>query len=61
MSVRRPRTSGQHRSRLPSTFVRCAHSAVKGASGISNWSDLVDFEVTPVLTSAEFWAQRVKS
>lgn len=25
---------------------------------ISNWSDLVDFEVVPVLTSAEFWEQR---
>jgi Protein of unknown function (DUF3303) len=25
---------------------------------ISRWSDLVDFEVVLVLTSAEFWAQR---
>lgn len=25
---------------------------------ISSWSDLVDFEVVPVLTSADFWAQR---
>ena len=23
-----------------------------------NWCDLVDFEVVPVLTSADFWAQR---
>lgn len=23
-----------------------------------NWNDLVDFEVVPVLTSAEFWAPR---
>lgn len=25
---------------------------------MSHWSDLVDFEVTPVLTSSEFWAAR---
>jgi hypothetical protein len=25
---------------------------------IAAWCDLVDFEVVPVLTSAEFWAQR---
>ena len=25
---------------------------------IVRWSDLVDFEVVPVLTSAEFWARR---
>ena len=25
---------------------------------IARWSDLVDFEVIPVLTSSEFWAQR---
>jgi hypothetical protein len=25
---------------------------------INNWSDLVDFEVAEVLTSAEFWARR---
>ena len=25
---------------------------------IARWSDLVDFEVVPVLTSQEFWAQR---
>jgi Protein of unknown function (DUF3303) len=25
---------------------------------ISRWSDLVDFETIPVLTSAEFWAQQ---
>ena len=25
---------------------------------IARWSDLVDFDVTPVLTSSEFWAQR---
>jgi len=24
---------------------------------ISRWSDLVDFEIIPVLTSAEFWAK----
>lgn len=24
---------------------------------IARWSDLVDFEVVPVLTSKEFWAQ----
>ncbi len=23
----------------------------------SHWDDLVDFEITPVLTSAEFWAR----
>lgn len=28
---------------------------------INNWNDLVDFEVTPVLTSAEYWARRAKS
>lgn len=25
---------------------------------ISNWNDLVDFEVTPVVTSSEFWERR---
>jgi hypothetical protein len=25
---------------------------------IGKWSDLVDFEVVPVLTSQEFWARR---
>jgi hypothetical protein len=25
---------------------------------ISHWDDLVDFEVVPVLTSADFWANR---
>ncbi len=25
---------------------------------IDNWRDLVDFEVIPVLTSAEFWVRR---
>ena len=25
---------------------------------ISCWDDLVDFEINPVLTSAEFWAKR---
>ena len=25
---------------------------------IARWSDLVDFEVVPVLTSSEFWARR---
>jgi len=24
------------------------------------WDDLMDFEVTPVLASADFWAQRTK-
>ena len=24
---------------------------------IKNWNDLVDFEVIPVLTSADFWAK----
>jgi hypothetical protein len=27
-------------------------------SWIANWRDLVDFEVIPVLASAEFWASR---
>jgi hypothetical protein len=27
---------------------------------IDRWKDLVDFEVIPVLTSAEFWADRAK-
>ena len=25
---------------------------------VSRWDDLVDFEIVPVLTSAEFWARR---
>ncbi len=25
---------------------------------IGNWSDIVEFEITPVLPSAEFWARR---
>lgn len=24
---------------------------------VSRWDDLIDFEITPVLTSADFWAQ----
>jgi hypothetical protein len=28
---------------------------------IARWSDLVDFEVTPVLTSKAFWEQRQQS
>jgi hypothetical protein len=24
---------------------------------IANWSDLVDFEVVPVMTSVQFWAE----
>jgi hypothetical protein len=28
---------------------------------IARWSDLVDFEVVPVLTSKDFWAQRRSS
>lgn len=27
-------------------------------SWIANWSDLVDFEVIPIMTSAEFWSVR---
>jgi hypothetical protein len=26
-------------------------------SWISRWEDLIDFEIAPVLTSGEFWAQ----
>lgn len=25
---------------------------------MARWSDIMDFEVTPVLTSADFWARR---
>jgi hypothetical protein len=25
---------------------------------ISHWEDLIDFEIVPVLTSADFWATR---
>lgn len=28
------------------------------ARWVNNWSDLVDFEITPVLTSADFWSNR---
>jgi len=27
-------------------------------SWVSHWIDLVDFEIVPVLTSADFWAKR---
>jgi hypothetical protein len=27
------------------------------ASWISRWDDLVDFEIVPVLTSADFWSK----
>ena len=27
---------------------------------VAAWSDLVDFEIVPVLTSADFWAQQPK-
>ena len=27
------------------------------ADWVSRWKDLVDFEIVPVLTSAEFWAK----
>ena len=25
---------------------------------VSNWKDLIDFEIVPVLTSADFWAKK---
>ena len=28
---------------------------------VGRWNDLVDFEITPVLTSADFWARRRES
>jgi hypothetical protein len=25
---------------------------------VTHWDDLIDFEIVPVLTSADFWAQK---
>jgi hypothetical protein len=51
-----------HASWMESTGARCfqimeaADPALLDA-WISHWSDLVDFEVIPILTSGDFWAR----
>jgi Domain of unknown function (DUF3303) len=52
-----------HASWLEATGARCfqvmeAPSPESLAHWTRNWDDLVDFEVIPVETSAEFWAKR---
>ena len=50
-----------HASWIDSTRVRCyqlmeAESRDALAPWIAAWSDIVDFEVVPVVTSSEYWA-----
>jgi len=52
-----------HASWVEAEGARCfqlmeAASADLLQSWMRRWEDLVDFEVTPVLTSAEFWARK---
>jgi len=51
-----------HASWVDSTGARCfqlmeAANPEMLAPWVNHWNDLVDFEIVPVLTSAEFWAQ----
>ena len=51
-----------HGSRVDSARARCfqlmeADNAESLAPWMANWSDIVDFEVTPVLTSQDYWTQ----
>jgi hypothetical protein len=50
-----------HASWVDSTGVRCfqlmeAANQEMLAPWVNRWNDLMDFEIIPVLTSAEFWA-----
>jgi Domain of unknown function (DUF3303) len=52
-----------HTSWVDSTGTRCFQVVESERSEllsdwVSRWNDLVDFEIVPVLTSAEFWAGR---
>ena len=54
-----------HASWMDSATARCfqimeaPHSELL-ESWIRNWDDLVEFEVIPVVTSAEYWAERAE-
>jgi len=55
-----------HASWVDTVGIRCfqimeADRAELLDSWIHQWDDLVDFEVVPVLTSADFWAARRES
>lgn len=58
-----PEGVSYHASWVETTGARCfqlmeADSRESLDEWIGHWNDLVDFEVSPVLTSAEFWASR---
>ena len=51
-----------HASWMESTGARCFQIMETEDPGlldawVSRWSDLVDFEIVPILTSADFWAR----
>ena len=51
-----------HASWVDSTGTRCFQIMEAAGVGslntwVSRWDDLIDFEIIPVLTSAEFWAR----
>jgi hypothetical protein len=53
-----------HNSWMEISGTRCFQLMEAGDAGLLNqwtsrWNDLVDFEITPVLTSAEFWSRKL--
>jgi hypothetical protein len=57
-----PEGVAYHASWMDSSGDRCfqimeAPHVESLASWISHWDDLVDFEIVPVLTSADFWSR----
>jgi hypothetical protein len=58
-----PEGVAYHASWIDPVAVRCfqvmeADSIDKLQQWASNWADLADFEIVPVLTSQEYWAQQ---
>jgi hypothetical protein len=57
-----PEGLAYHASWVEPTGTRCfqvmetAHPELLN-TWVSRWDDLIDFEIVPVLTSADFWAQ----
>ncbi len=57
-----PEGVGYHASWVDSTGARCFQIMEAGHpqlldAWIACWDDLVDFEIIPVMTSADFWAR----
>ncbi len=57
-----PQDVTYHASWMDSAGTRCfqlmeAQHPQSLATWVSHWDDLVDFEIVPVLTSAEFWSK----